>query len=123
MSTPWRSNSPAFESSKQDAYAFDLDRARALLTQAGVSNLTLEMLVAAGVDEYATMAQIYQNDLAKLGITLTITPLASAQRLDKMQHQTYNGMYAANDTWATMEPVSFFTSSSIAGLKKNNAGY
>ena len=123
MSTPWRSNSPAFEASKQDAYAFDLDKARTLLAQAGVSNLTLEMLVAAGVDEYATMAQIYQNDLAKIGITLTITPLASAQRLDKMQHQTYNGMYAANDTWATMEPVSFFTSSSIAGVKKNNAGY
>jgi peptide/nickel transport system substrate-binding protein len=123
MSTPWRSNSPAFEPAKQDAYAFDLDKAKALLNQAGVSNLTLEMLVAAGVDEYATMAQIYQNDLAKIGITLTIVPLAGAQRLDKMQHQTYNGMYAANDTWATMEPVSFFTSSSIAGVKKNNGGF
>jgi len=123
MSTPWRANSPAFDATKQDAYAFDLDKAKALLAQAGVSNLPLEMLVAAGVDEYATMAQIYQNDLAKIGITLTITPLASAQRLDKMQHQTYNGMYASNDTWATMEPVSFFTSSSIAGVKKNNAGY
>ena len=123
MSTPWRSNSPAFDPAKQDAYAFDLDKARALLADAGVSNLSLEMLVAAGVDEYATMAQIYQNDLAKIGVTLTITPLASAQRLDKMQHQTYNGMYASNDTWATMEPVSFFTSSSIAGVKKNNAGY
>ena len=50
-------------------------------------------------------------------------PLAVAQRLDKMQDQTYNGMYASNDTWAAMEPVSFFTSSSIAGVKKNNGGY
>jgi peptide/nickel transport system substrate-binding protein len=123
MATPWRSNSPAFESTKQNAYAFDLDKARALLGEAGVGNLALDMLIAAGVDEYATMAQIYQNDLAKLGITLNIKPLPSAQRLDQMQHQTYNGMYAANDTWAAMEPISFFTSSSIAGVKKNNGGY
>ena len=33
MSTPWRSNSPAFEPAKQDAYAFDLDKAEALLTR------------------------------------------------------------------------------------------
>ena len=50
MSTPWRSNSPAFEPAKQNAYAFDLDKAKSLLNQAGVSNLTLDMLVAAGVD-------------------------------------------------------------------------
>ena len=123
MATPWRSNSAAFEASKQNGYAFDLDKARSLLNQAGVGNLMLDMIVAAGVTEYATMAQIYQNDLDKLGITLNIKPLLTAQRLDLMQHQTYNGLYAANDTWAAMEPISFFTSSSIAGVKKNNAGY
>jgi peptide/nickel transport system substrate-binding protein len=123
MATPWRSNSAAFEANKQNAYAFDLDKAKSLLSQAGVSTLSLDMIVAAGVTEYATMAQIYQNDLDKIGITLNIKPLLVAQRLDLMQHQTYNGLYAANDTWAAMEPVSFFTSSSIAGVKKNNAGY
>jgi peptide/nickel transport system substrate-binding protein len=123
MATPWRPNSPAFDPTKQDAYAFDLDKARSLLAEAGASNLTLDMVVAAGVTEYATMTQIYQNDLQKIGITLNIKPLATAQRLDLMQHQTYDGMYAANDTWAAMEPVSFFTSSSIAGVKRNNAGY
>jgi peptide/nickel transport system substrate-binding protein len=123
MATPWRPNSPAFDATKQDAYAFDLDKARSLLSDAGASNLTLDMVVAAGVTEYATMTQIYQNDLQKIGITLNIKPLATAQRLDLMQHQTFNGMYAANDTWAAMEPVSFFTSSSIAGVKRNNAGY
>jgi peptide/nickel transport system substrate-binding protein len=123
MSTPWRPNSPAFEANKQNAYAYDLDKARALLSAAGVSNLSLDMVVPAGVTEYATMTQIYQNDLQKVGITLKITPLASAQRLDLMQHQTYNGLYASNDTWAAMEPISFFTSSSIAGVKRNNGGF
>ena len=123
MATPWRSNSPAFEPAKQSAYAFDLEKARSLLREAGITTLTLDMITAAGVTEYATMAQIYQNDLQKIGITLDIKPLATAQRLSLMQGQTYNGLYAANDTWAAMEPVSFFTSSSIAGVKRNNAGY
>jgi peptide/nickel transport system substrate-binding protein len=123
MATPWRSNSPAFDPVKQNAYAFDLDKARALLNEAGVSNLRMDMVVAAGVTEYATMCQIYQNDLQKIGVTLDIKPLATAQRLSLMQNQTLQGMYAANDTWAAMEPISFFTSSSIAGVKRNNAGY
>src|SRR5205807_9139724 len=96
---------------------------RSLLREVGITTLTLDMIVAAGVTEYATMTQIYQNDLQKIGITLDIKPLATAQRLSLMQGQTYNGMYAANDTWAAMEPVSFFTSSSIAGVKKNNGGF
>src|SRR5215207_6731507 len=123
MATPWRSNSPAFDPVKQNAYAFDLDKARSLLREAGISTLTLDMIVAAGVTEYATMTQIYQNDLQKIGITLDIKPLATAQRLSLMQNQTLNGMYASNETWGAMEPVSFFTSSSIAGVKRNNAGY
>jgi peptide/nickel transport system substrate-binding protein len=123
MATPWRSNSPAFDPVKQNAYAFDLDKAKSLLNEAGISSLTFDMVIPAGVTEYATMTQIYQNDLQKIGITLDIKPLATAQRLSLMQNQTLNGMYASNDTWAAMEPVSFFTSSSIAGVKRNNAGY
>ena len=123
MATPWRSNSPAFDPVKQNAYAFDLDKAKSLLNEAGISSLTFDMVIPTGVTEYATMTQIYQNDLQKIGITLDIKPLATAQRLSLMQNQTLNGMYASNDTWAAMEPVSFFTSSSIAGVKRNNAGY
>ena len=123
MATPWRSNSPAYDPVKQNAYAFDLDKAKSLLNEAGISSLTFDMVIPTGVTEYATMTQIYQNDLQKIGITLDIKPLATAQRLSLMQNQTLNGMYASNDTWAAMEPVSFFTSSSIAGVKRNNAGY
>jgi len=123
MATPWRSNSPAYDPIKQNAYAFDLDKAKSLLNEAGISSLTFDMVIPTGVTEYATMTQIYQNDLQKIGITLDIKPLATAQRLSLMQNQTLNGMYASNDTWAAMEPVSFFTSSSIAGVKRNNAGY
>ena len=43
---PWPANSPAYEPAKNNVYAFDLDKAKALLTQAGVSNLALDFVYA-----------------------------------------------------------------------------
>ena len=40
-----------------------LTERKSLLSRAGVGNLTLDMIAAAGVTEYATIAQIYQHDL------------------------------------------------------------
>ena len=65
MATPWRSNSPAYDPVKQNAYAFDLDKAKSLLNEAGISSLTFDMVIPTGVTEYATMTQIYQNDSAE----------------------------------------------------------
>src|SRR6185312_12381712 len=44
---PWLPSSPAYEASKNATYAFDLDKTRALLNQAGVSNLTLDVVYTA----------------------------------------------------------------------------
>jgi len=72
---PWPSHSPAYEADKDAAYPFDLDKARDLLQQAGISNAELELLYSAQFAEYPTMAQIYQSDLAKLGIALKLRPI------------------------------------------------
>jgi ABC-type transport system substrate-binding protein len=69
------------------------------------------------------MGQIYQADLAKIGVTLNLKSLQIVQMLDTIQHQTYNGLYTLNDPWASMEPATLFTSSSSAGYRKNNGGY
>ncbi|MBV9601259.1 MAG: ABC transporter substrate-binding protein [Chloroflexi bacterium] len=71
---PWPDTSPAAEPSKNMQYAFDLDKAKSLLQQAGVSTLSLDFILAGGGD-VSTMAQIYQADLAKIGVTLNIKSL------------------------------------------------
>ena len=122
-SLPWLPSSPAYEASKNNAYAFDLDKTKSLLSQAGVSNLTLDVVYTASTPEYGQMSEIYQSDLAKIGVTLNLKTLATAQMLDTIQKQTYNGLYTLNDPWASMEPITLFTSSSSAQFRKNNAGY
>ena len=44
ITLPWLPDSPAYDSQKRNAYAFDLDKARSLLSEAGVSNLAFEYL-------------------------------------------------------------------------------
>src|SRR5205823_4258283 len=79
---PWPTSSPAYEAAKNSAYAFDLDKAKSLLTAAGVSDLQLDFVFAPVSPEYATIAQIYQSDLGKIGVTLNVKSMEIAALFD-----------------------------------------
>jgi peptide/nickel transport system substrate-binding protein len=57
----------------------DLDKAKALLSQAGVSTLDVSFIVEQEVPEYTSVAQILQSQLAKIGINLHIQTVSSAE--------------------------------------------
>ena len=74
---PWPQNSPAFDEAKNNAYPFDLDKAADLLNHAGVSRMDTEITYSTSnfAGEYANTAQIYQADLAKIGVNTTLKPV------------------------------------------------
>src|SRR5579859_2301494 len=120
---PWPANSPARASSRNNTYVFDLNKAKSLLGQAGVSNLTLDFVYAPTLPEYATIAQVYQADLAQIGVTLNVVSMDIAALFDSIHNQKYNGFYTLNDSWAAMEPVSLLSSGASLNYKINNAGF
>jgi peptide/nickel transport system substrate-binding protein len=120
---PWPPNSPAYEAAKNSLYAFDLDKAKSLLAAAGVSDLQLDFVFAPTLPEYATIAQIYQSDLAKIGVTLNVKSMEIAALFDVIHHQKYNGFYTLNDSWAAMEPISMLAVGASLNPKINNAGF
>ena len=122
-SLPWSVGSPAFEPAKNTAFSFDLEKAKSLLQQAGVSNLELEMVYNSQSIEGAAMSQIWQADLAKIGVKLNLAGLEAARLLDMWHNQTYKGFYIASDAWTNMQPITFFTSSSVARTNGNNGGF
>lgn len=75
---PWPLYSEAYEPAKQSVTAFDLDKARGLLQQAGVTSAQVDIMYRSTDGELAKWVQIYQADLAKIGITLNIKPLEAA---------------------------------------------
>ena len=63
-------------------YTFDVEKAKALLAEAGVENLEIEAGVR-DAQERIEIAQSYQNALAKVGIKLNITIGTGAQILTR----------------------------------------
>ena len=68
----WYPSSPAYDAANNEAYAFDLDKAKALLDQAGVSPLALDYNYPTTSPEQGLVGQIWQADLARIGVTMTL---------------------------------------------------
>jgi ABC-type transport system substrate-binding protein len=72
--------------------------------------------------EASGFAQIYQADLAQIGVNGVIRTLQPAALLDAWHTQDY-GLYFACDPWSNLEPVTQFTSGSTTNYRGNNGGY
>ncbi|MGD9535679.1 MAG: ABC transporter substrate-binding protein [Alphaproteobacteria bacterium] len=88
MAVPWNgvisSVTPGYENLKP--YGFDLDKAKALLAEAGYENgFTADLAFSAGVPEMENLALILQSTLSKLGINLNLKKLPVAAHSDLVQ--------------------------------------
>jgi peptide/nickel transport system substrate-binding protein len=123
-SLPWSTSSPAYEASKSNAYAFDLDKAKSLLSQANVSGLEVEVVLQSGQNLIESMLQVYQADLAKVGVTLNINQMEAAAWLDRVNNVKYTGLYFSGDNNAHVNPGTLWSSSpGWRPVPGNNSGW
>jgi peptide/nickel transport system substrate-binding protein len=120
---PWPPSSPAYDTAKMNSYAFDLDRAKSLLSQAGVSNVTADFYPSPSAAELQPIAQIYQADLAKIGVTLNIVNVAFAEFLNLVNNRNYRGLHSTTNSYAQLEPITLVTSSQSFSPAVNNSGF
>jgi peptide/nickel transport system substrate-binding protein len=121
---PWGPSSPAYDAAKNKAFAFDLDKARSLLNQAGATNIELENIIIKGsypVQE--TFLQVYQSDLAQIGVKMTPKLVDAATWLDQANNVKYTGMWASGDNYANLNPGSLFAVSPGWRVFPNNDGF
>jgi len=69
---PWPKDGPGFEAAKNSAYSYDLDKAKALLAQTGLSNITFDINYVDTNVEPRAIAEILQADLNKIGVTMNL---------------------------------------------------
>jgi len=105
---PLAPTSPAYDATKDQAYAFDLDKAKSLLQQSGVSNPTVEVQYNASLPDYATVLQIYQQDLAKIGVTLTLKGQEAVAFTDQLFNSKFTGLAANGSLFGQMHPAFFW---------------
>jgi peptide/nickel transport system substrate-binding protein len=117
---PWPDYSPAYEASKANAYGFDLDKAKSLLNEAGVSNLNLEFTYAKQV-EFDRLGEIYKSDLAKIGVNLTLKGLELASALVELDKFTFH-VGGLVTRYAETDPSSLFLLANFWNVRRNRSG-
>lgn len=122
-SLPWLPASPAYEAAKANFYTFDLDKAKSLLAQSGVSNLQFDFMANPVSTETTGFAQIYQSDLAKIGVTMNIQSYDGATWIDQVNNRKFNGIYFASGTYFNLSPSTAFTNGKAFNPDLNNSGF
>jgi peptide/nickel transport system substrate-binding protein len=123
ITLPWIPSSPAYQEDKANFFKFDLDKARSLLNQAGVGPFALEYLISPNFPELSDFGQIYQADLATIGVTATIKQADSAAFFDAINNRAYPGMYAITTARANLAPGITILSTQGFNPDQNNEGF
>jgi peptide/nickel transport system substrate-binding protein len=122
LSLPWAPGYPMYEASKENYYTFDLDKAKSLLNQEGVTSLSLDMIPSPTYPEGDAFCQMYQSDLATIGVTLNIINLDQGAWSDQVNNRRYRHLYYAASI-LNLSPGTLFTVSRPIGPTNNNEGY
>jgi peptide/nickel transport system substrate-binding protein len=105
---PVTPTNPAYDAAKDSVYAFDLDKAKALIQQSGVANPSVEFLYNATSADYASVGQIYQADLASIGVTLTLKPQEQVTYIDQLFNGKYPNLAGGMSLFGQLHPSFFF---------------
>lgn len=105
----------------------DVEGAKQMLTDAGVTDMTLTLgyptINAYGVD-FGQLAQVLQQQLAEVGVNLELAPDTFAVMIDKFRSQQYpsNLLYWAPDYYGSAQYVGYFGLVDGARAAKNAGG-
>lgn len=94
IATPFPDYSPAYFAEHNAMYPYDLDKAKALLEEAGQGDFSFTIPAPSGFPEFGKFAEILQADLAKIGVTVNIEPMDSAQWYPILIDGTYEATFS-----------------------------
>jgi peptide/nickel transport system substrate-binding protein len=82
---PYPETSWAYVPELADYYTYDLEKAKELLAEAGYSDgFETSMLIRDTAGAYLDQAQVYQQDLAAIGIEMELLPTENAEYFEKL---------------------------------------
>ena len=78
------------------------------MQQSGVSDPRIEMLYSPASPDYGTVLQIYQQDLTRIGVTLTLKPTEPVAFIDQLFNSKFPGLAANASLFGQLHPASFW---------------
>jgi peptide/nickel transport system substrate-binding protein len=74
----------------RDLYPYDPERARELLAEAGVSDLSLDFVYDSARGAFAAAAEIMRDNLRQVGITLNVQPVERSVMVERVYGRQYD---------------------------------
>ncbi|HEY1294846.1 MAG TPA: ABC transporter substrate-binding protein [Chloroflexota bacterium] len=121
---PYYPSSPAYDQAADRFYGFDLDKAKSVLDSAGLSNVEMDFNINSTSDatEWSSISQIYQADLAKIGIKANIKPFENPTLAQMLSAVNYNGIASGTSTVGHLH-AGVLSASPTFGYTSNRAGF
>jgi peptide/nickel transport system substrate-binding protein len=121
---PYYPSSPAYDQAADQFYGFDLDKAKALLASAGLSNVEMDFNINSTSDatEWSSISQIYQADLATIGIKINIRPFDNPTLGQMLATVSYNGIASGTSTVGHLH-AGVLSASPTFGYTSNRSGF
>ncbi|MBA2447677.1 MAG: ABC transporter substrate-binding protein, partial [Chloroflexi bacterium] len=109
-SIPWGPSNPAWDEGQANAYSFDLERARALLTEAGQgAGFDVTLTTNTALEPLRGMAQVLQSDLARLGVRVRIQEMEASGWLENLVGRKFRGLWLGPTGAGNFHPGSVVT--------------
>ena len=117
ISDPWiqpqSEKSPLYDPDLEGYYTFDLDKAKSLLEEAGYADgFEFTVLTATTNPDGARLLQVFQADLAQIGITLNIDEVEPAQYRPRALDLDFDGAIFTYGR-ASKDPASLFGTTGV----------
>ncbi|EWC63266.1 Oligopeptide ABC transporter, periplasmic oligopeptide-binding protein OppA [Actinokineospora spheciospongiae] len=118
-SLPWPKGSPAFDAARNGHFTHDPAKAQALLAEHG-QPVPIVPLTYVGTDNVAaSVAQIVQNDLSRVGITVELRPVDSTQFVKQLIGAQFPGLWTTTHSWAQFTPSTLAVSAYPFNARRN----
>ncbi|MBV9895647.1 MAG: ABC transporter substrate-binding protein [Chloroflexi bacterium] len=102
---PFLPGSPGYDAGRDTVYSFNLEKARALITQSGVTPGALELMWSNSTVGAQTAGEIIQADLQQLGFSVTLAPLEPPVWNQRNIAHTYQ-LSLAPSSYGNFDPVT-----------------
>jgi peptide/nickel transport system substrate-binding protein len=99
----WDYSFDEWPSELQDEYTYDLDEAKALLADAGVTSLDFTVLT--NPDDYPEVLEVWQSMLAKIGVNMSINSMEMMAQRPVIQQGDYEVLWTTVGSSAGSTPV------------------
>lgn len=122
-SLPWAQSSPAFDESKVDHFARDIDKAKSLLADAGATGAPVKIYYDAGFQPNVGIAEIVQFDLTEAGLAPELVPLQASNFLDRLRNGGFDGMFLSGHGFGQLNPATLLKGAFPFNADKNASSF